>query len=349
MKIKLSNNKVIANNGKCFIIAEAGVNHNGNLKIGKQLIDLAVAAGADAVKFQTFLADEIILKDAPKAKYHIETTGSDQKLSWYDLLKTQEINFKMHKELINYCKKKKIIFMSTPYDKKSVDLLCRLNVEIFKIASTDSNNYQLIEYIAKKKKPVILSTAMSSFKEIQRSVMILKKYLKKNFALMQCTGSYPAPIQDANLRVIETFRKKFQCLVGYSDHVLGDTTAIASIPLGISCYEKHITINKKLPGPDHRASLNKSEFIELVKKIRLTETALGDGKKKIMLSEKNNVKKLKKFLVATNDILKGKKIKPSDISAKRTGGIGISASEYFEVIKKKSWNNFKKNKPIISK
>jgi N,N'-diacetyllegionaminate synthase len=343
MKIKLSNNKTISNNGKCFIIAEAGVNHNGNLKIGKQLIDLAVVAGADAVKFQTFVADEIILKDAPKAKYHIETTGSDQKLSWYDLLKTQEINFKMHKELINYCKKKKIIFMSTPYDKKSVDLLCRLNVEIFKIASTDSNNYQLIEYIAKKKKPVILSTAMSGFKEIQKSVMILKKYLKKNFALMQCTGSYPAPIQDANLRVIETFRKKFQCLVGYSDHVLGDSTAIASISFGISCYEKHITINKKLPGPDHRASLNKSEFIELVKKIRLTETALGNGVKKIMPSEKNNVKKLKKYLVATKDILKGQKIKPSDITAKRTGGMGISANHYFAVINKISLKNFKKN------
>jgi len=348
MKIKLSNNKAISNNGKCFIIAEAGVNHNGSLKIGRQLIDLAVAAGADAVKFQTFSADEIILKDAPKAKYHIETTGSNEKLSWYDLLKTQEINFKMHKELIRHCKKKNIIFMSTPYDKKSVDLLCRLNVEIFKIASTDSNNYQLIEYIAKKRKPVILSTAMSDMIEIQKAVKILKKYLKNNFALMQCTGSYPAAIDESNLKVIETFRKKFKCLVGYSDHVNGDIAALASIPFGISCYEKHITINKKLPGPDHRASLNKSEFVELVKKIRLVETALGDGVKKVMPCEKNNVKKLKKYLVATKDILKGQKIKSTDITTKRTGGIGVSASQYFSVKNKIAWKEFKKNK-IITK
>ena len=237
--------------------------------------------------------------------------------------------------------------MSTPYDKKSVDLLCRLNVEIFKIASTDSNNYQLIEYIAKKRKPVILSTAMSGFKEIQRSVMILKKHLKKNFALMQCTGSYPAPIQDANLKVIETFRKKFGCLVGYSDHVMGDAAAIASIPFGISCYEKHITVNKKLPGPDHRASLNKSEFTELVKKIRLAEIALGNGVKKIMRSEKNNVKKLKKYLVATKNIFKGRKIKSSDITAKRTGGIGISADKYFDIVNKIALRNFIKNSPLV--
>lgn len=348
MEIKLSNKKKISNN-QCFIIAEAGVNHNGSLKLAKKLIDIAAYSGADAVKFQTFLADEIILKNSPKAKYHIETTGSDKKISWYDILKKQEINLTMHKKLIEYCKKKKIIFMSTPYDKKSVDLLMKLKVELFKIASTDTNNYQLIEYIAKKKKPVILSTAMSSLKEIENSVKILRKYLGNNFVLMQCTGSYPAPVQDANLRVIRALRKKFRCLVGYSDHVIGDTTAIAAIALGISCYEKHITFDKKLPGPDHRISLNKIEFTKLVKNIRSTEIALGNGKKKIMNSEKDNAKLLKKNLVAQKNILKGKIIKPSDISAKRTGGIGISASEYFEVIKKKSWNNFKKNEPIISK
>jgi sialic acid synthase SpsE len=186
MTILLSYNKKISTNGKCFIIAEAGVNHNGSLKLGKKLIDIAVAAKADAIKFQTFLANEIILKKAPKAKYHLETTGSDKELSWYDLLKTQEISLKMHIELFNYSKKKKIIFMSTPYDKKSVDLLDKLGVEIFKIASTDANNYQLIEYIAKKRKPVILSTAMSNINEIKESVKILRKYLKNKFVLMQC-------------------------------------------------------------------------------------------------------------------------------------------------------------------
>jgi len=346
MKIKLKYKKKISTDKSCFIIAEAGVNHNGSLKIAKQLVDIAVEAKADAVKFQTFIADEIILKKAPKAKYHIETTGSDKTLSWYDLLKSQEISLKMHKELIRYCNKKKIIFMSTPYDKKSVDLLDSLGVQIFKIASTDSNNHQLIEYIAKKKKPVILSTAMSNIQDITESFKILKKYLKNNFVLMQCTGSYPAPIKDANLAVIDLFKKKFKCLVGYSDHVIDDTSVLAALGVGISVYEKHITINKKLPGPDHRASLNKIEFINLIKKIRNVESAIGDGVKRVMPCEIKNVKKLKKFLVAKKDIQKGKKITSDDITTKRTGGLGLSASKYFKILNKKSWKEFKINQPI---
>lgn len=346
MEIKLKYKKNISKNENCFIIAEAGVNHNGSLKIAKQLVDIAVEAKADAVKFQTFIADEIILKKAPKAKYHIDTTGSDKTLSWYDLLKSQEISLKMHKELIRYCNKKKIIFMSTPYDKKSVDLLDSLRVQIFKIASTDSNNHQLIEYIAKKKKPVILSTAMSNIQDITKSVKILKKYLKNNFVLMQCTGSYPAPIKDSNLAVINLFKKKFKCLVGYSDHVIDDSSVLAALGIGISVYEKHITVNKKLPGPDHRASLDKVEFINLIKKIKNVEIAIGDGIKKIMPCEIKNVKKLKKFLVAKKDIQKGKKITSDQITAKRTGGLGLSASKYFEILNKKSWKKFKINQPI---
>jgi sialic acid synthase SpsE len=345
-KINLSFNKSISCSGNCFVIAEAGVNHNGSIKISKNLIDIAVSAKADAVKFQTFSTDEIILEKAPKADYHIETTGSNQKLSWYNLLKSQELSYEAHVELINYCKKKRILFMSTPYDCKSVDMLERIGVEIFKIASTDASNYQLLEYIAKKRKPVILSTGMSSLKEIIKSVDILKKYLGTKFVLMQCTGSYPAPIEDANLGVIETYRKKFGCLVGYSDHVMGDLAAIASIPLGISCFEKHITVSKKMTGPDHRVSLNKNEFVKLVKKIRLVKAIIGDGEKKITQSEKKNVKKLKKYLVATKNIFKGQKIKSSDITAKRTGGDGISANEYFNVKNKKAWKNFKKNHVI---
>ena len=345
-KINLSFKKNISDNGKCFVIAEAGVNHNGSLKIAKKLVDIAVHAKADAVKFQTFLADEIILKKAPKARYHIETTGSDKSLSWYELLKSQEISIKMHKDLINYCNKKKIIFMSTPYDKKSADLLDNLGVKLFKIASTDSNNHQLIEYIAKKKKPVILSTAMSNFKDVESSFKILKKYLKNKFAIMQCTGSYPAPIEDSNLKVIDLYKKKFKCLVGYSDHVMDDSVVLAALGVGISIYEKHITVSKKLPGPDHRASLEKGEFINLVKKIRSVELAIGDGQKKIMPCERNNVNKLKKFLVANNNIPKGKRITSSDITTKRTGGLGLAASKYFKILNKKSWKNFKKNQPI---
>lgn len=346
MRIKLKYKKNISENDSCFIIAEAGVNHNGSLKIAKQLVDIAVEAKADAVKFQTFIAEEIILKKAPKAKYHIETTGSDKTLSWYDLLKSQEITLKMHKELISYCNKKKIIFLSTPYDIKSVDLLDSLGVQLFKIASTDSNNYQLIEHIAKKKKPVILSTAMSNIQDVTESFKILKKYLKNNFVLMQCTGSYPAPIKDSNLAVIDLFKKKYRCLVGYSDHVIDDSSVFAALGLGISVYEKHITVDKKLPGPDHRSSLNKNEFINLIKKIKNVESAIGDGIKRVMPSEIKNVKKLKKFLVAKKDIQKGKKITSDHITAKRTGGLGLSASKYYEILNKKSWKKFKVNQPI---
>ncbi len=342
-EIILSNKRKISDKDKCFIIAEAGVNHNGSIKLAKKLIDIAVEAKADAVKFQTFLADEIILKKAPKAKYHIETTGSDKKQSWFDLLKSQEINYEMHKEIIRYCKQKKIIFMSTPYDKKSTDLLDSLGMEIFKIASTDSNNHQLIEYIAKKKKPIILSTAMCNLDEVKKSVKILKKYLKNKFIIMQCTGSYPADSSEANIRVIKSYKKKFNCLVGYSDHVIENNAALGSIALGAKCFEKHITVSKKLKGPDHRASMEKRDFIKIVRDIRDLETALGDGSKKISFSEKNNISKLKKYFVAKENIKKGEKFTKENIVAKRTGGFGISADNYFKLLKKKSNKNYSVN------
>ena len=344
--IRLSYNKKIGYGQPCFIIAEAGVNHNGSLSLAKKLVDIAVKAKADAVKFQTFIADEIILKKAPKARYHIETTGSNKKLSWYNLLKSQEISIKMHKELIKYCKKKKIIFISTPYDKKSADLLENLGVEIFKIASTDTNNYQLINYISKKGKPVILSTAMSSYKEVVQSFKILKKNLKDKFAIMQCTGSYPAPLFEANLNVINTYKKQFQCLVGYSDHVLDDSAVLVACSMDIHCYEKHITVDKKLPGPDHRASCNKKEFIEIVKKIKKIERIKGSNIKEIVRCEKKNISKLKKFLVAEKDINLNEKLTDKNITFKRTGGKGISAAKYFEIIGKFAKKKYKKNSVI---
>ena len=344
--IKLSFNKKIANNGPCFIIAEAGVNHNGSLSLAKKLVDIAVDAKADAVKFQTFIADEIILKKAPKARYHVETTGSDKKQSWYQLLKSQEMTKIMHKELIKYCKLKNIIFMSTPYDYKSCDLLYELGVEIFKIASTDANNFKFIEYVSKKKKPVILSTAMANTEEVDLSFKILKKNLKNQFAIMQCTGSYPAPIEDANLNVIKSYKERFNCLIGYSDHVVDNCAALAAAAIGISCYEKHITVNKKLSGPDHRASLEKKEFIKLVKDIRKVEMILGSHQKKLSKSELPNVNKLRKYLVAGTNIFKGEKLNNYNMNFKRTGGRGISASNYYKIKGKKVKKNFTKNQII---
>jgi len=347
--IKLKNQKTISDQGPCFIIAEAGVNHNGNIKIAKQLVDIAVHARADAIKFQTFFADEIILQKSPKARYHIETTGSDKKLSWYNLLKSQEMSIEMHKEIISYCKKKKIIFISTPYDKRSVDLLDSLGVCIFKIASTDLNNHQLIEYVVNKKKPVILSTGMSTFDEVKKSLNILKKKIPGKFVLMQCTGSYPAPIYESNLAVINTYKDFFKCLVGFSDHVEGEEAAKIATSIGISVYEKHITVNKNLLGPDHRISIEKNEFKSLVNDIRRIERIKGKGLKFLTSSERNNRSKLRKFFVAKKEILIGHKLDNNNITCKRTGGKGISADNFEKILGSKVKRKIFKDQIITKK
>ena len=344
--IKFNNGKEISENSPCFIIAEAGVNHNGDIKIAKKLVDMAVECKADAVKFQSFFTDEVIIKKAPKAKYHIETTGDDNVQTWYNLIKSTEMDLKMHKDIVKYCKKKKIIFISTPYDFKSVDLLNRLNVEIIKIASTDTNNHPLIKYISKKNKPIILSTAMSNLNEVSESFEIIKKYSKKPVVLMQCTGNYPAPRYDSNLRVINGYKKKFKSLVGYSDHVLGNDAALAAISIGASVYEKHITIDKKLPGPDHRTSMNKNEFKILVNKIRDLEKILGKEKKQVMDSELENRKILRKFIVTKRDLIKGKKISQKDISIKRTGGKGLEPEMFEKILERRTKKIIPKDTPL---
>ena len=205
--------KKIGKNKPVFLIAEAGVNHNGSYEIGKKLIDVAVASGADAVKFQTFKADNIIIPKGPKAKYHLETTGSNSKLSWFELLKTQEISREMHIKLINYCKRKKIIFLSTPYDNESADLLDELGVSAFKIASTDNDNFPFLKYVAKKNKPIIVSTAMSNFHEVIEAEKTIKKTGNKQYAILQCTGNYPSKIEDSNIEVIESYINNLNVLL----------------------------------------------------------------------------------------------------------------------------------------
>lgn len=198
--------KIIGDNHPTFFIAEAGVNHNGSLQLAKELIDAASAAGADSIKFQTFKAGEISTRNAPKSSYHIETTGEDINGSWYDLLKSQEISEEMHYELVKYCQKKKIIFLSTAYSRLSAEFLDKLGVAAFKVASTDTNNIPFISYLAKIGKPIILSTAMSTFKEVKKSVDLIKKYNKK-LVVLQCTGNYPALLEDSNLMVLKTYKK----------------------------------------------------------------------------------------------------------------------------------------------
>ena len=339
-------NKTIGIGHPLFFIAEAGVNHNGSLKNAFKLIDIAKNAKADAVKFQTFNTDDIILKTAPKSKYHIRTTGSDESQTWYELLKTQELSFDMHKKIINYCNKKKIIFLSTPYDISSVDLLKEL-VPAYKIASTDNNNLPLIEYIAKKKKPMFISTAMASMEEIKETVKCVKKYLQNKFVLLQCTGNYPSRLSDTNLRVMKTYKKKFNCLVGYSDHTQEIINPIAATAMEASVYEKHFTIDKKLYGPDHAMSLSPKELKDTISLVRTTELVLGNKNKKVLISEKQNRLKLKKVLLLIKR-LKNTILNKKMISIKRPGD-GISPRYFNEISKYKILKDINKDTVIKKK
>jgi len=341
------NKKIIGHNYPCFIIAEAGVNHNGDMSLARQLIDVAFEAGADAVKFQTFIAEEIILQNAPKAQYHIQTTGGDKEQSWFELLKSQELNREQHIELIEYCKNKGIIFLSTPYDWKSIDLLDELKVPLFKVASTDANNLPLLRYMAKKGRPMILSTAMSNLDEIKNSVSLIKSEGLDELVVLQCTGSYPAPMDQLNITAMIQLSNECNVPVGYSDHAPGYNAAITAVALGACVYEKHFTISRDLPGPDHRASLEPKELKELIISIRLTESMLGDGKKQLMECEIANRSKLRKFIIARKDIKKDELFSNENLTTKRTGGEGLGPTQWDDLLGLKSPTKFHKNQPII--
>ena len=334
MKFKIANN-IVGDGYPVFFIAEAGVNHNGSIELGKKLIEIAKEAGADAVKFQTFKTENIITKTAPKSTYHIETTGSDADQSWFDLLKTQEMSKEMHIELIEHCKSVGIIFLSTPYDEESADLLDSLDVPAFKIASTDTSNVPLLRYIAKKGRPMIMSSAMSTMEEVETAVAAVREEGLNAVAMLQCTGNYPAKLTDTNLRVLQTYREELQCIVGYSDHTPDLINPIAATAMGANIYEKHFTVDRDLPGPDHRMSLNPEELKDTIQAIRNTETALGNPKKQVLEVEKENRIKLRKSVVANVFIKKGKTIKLEMLALKRPGH-GIQPIDINKVVGKKT-------------
>ncbi len=315
-----------------FIIAEAGVNHNGDIEMAKRLIDAAKDAGADAVKFQTFKAENLNTRTAPKSTYHVETTGS--KGSWFDLLKTQELDEAAHKTLIAHCRKKKILFLSTPYDEESADLLDALDVPAFKIASTDANNIPLLKHLAKKKKPILLSTAMCTLSEVKESVEAIAKAGCRDLVLFHCTANYPTKLEDGNLRAMATLMKSFPVPVGYSDHVPETYIPAAAVALGASAYEKHFTLDKNLPGPDHRASLEPQELKEMVNVIRGTENFLGNPEKKPLDCEKENRIKLRKSVVARQDLKKGERLTLKNLCVKRPAK-GLAPKFYEGMLGKK--------------
>jgi N-acetylneuraminate synthase len=310
-------NKLIGAAQPVFVIAEAGVNHNGDLKLARALIDVAVEAGADAVKFQTFQADRLATPNAPKADYQLQTTGDAE--SQFDMLRRLELSPDAHRELQSYCHERGIIFLSTPFDDVAVDLLDELGVPAFKISSGDLTNSPLLEHVASKGKPVILSTGMSELSELIEAVSVLNTAGCENPVLLHCVSNYPAAPAEVNLRAMQTMRSAFDVPVGFSDHTEGIDVALAAVALGACVIEKHFTLDRTLPGPDHRASLEPAELRELVRSIRRVETALGNGRKVPSASELETAKVARRSLVAARDIPAGVTLERSMVVMRRPG------------------------------
>lgn len=331
---------------RVFIIAEAGVNHNGSLNIAKKMIDAAKLSGADAIKFQTFKAQDIVTATAKKAAYQVVNTKDTS--SQCDMLKKVELKDSDFRSLADYARKKKIVFLSSPFDRGSVDLLDDIGVAAFKIASGEITNLPLIKYIAQKRKPIILSTGMSNLKEIKIAVDIIKAQGVKNIILLHCVSEYPVRLEDVNLKAIETLRDNFKLPVGFSDHTNGIATAAAAVAVGAIVIEKHFTLSRRMKGPDHKASLEPDEFEVMVSFVRQAEKALGSGVKKATKSEEQIKKYVRKSIVAKINIPEGVKISSAMLDMKRPG-TGIPPAYLNSVLGKKTKQMIKKDSLISFK
>jgi N,N'-diacetyllegionaminate synthase len=310
--------RLVGENKPCFIIAEAGVNHNGDFTLAKKLIDAARKAGADAVKFQTFVTENLVTRGAAKADYQKETTAFSE--SQFDMIKKLELPKKAWGKLSAYAREKGIIFLSTPDDKESADLLDTLDVPAFKIGSGEITNLPLLKYISQKKKPIILGTGMSNLSEIEEALEVIRNEGTEDIILLHCVSSYPAKPQDMNLNAMATLKNAFKVPVGLSDHSLGITIPIAAATLGACVIEKHFTLDKNLPGPDHQASMEPKELEQLVQAIVDVQKALGNGIKKPSAEENKNKKVVRRSIVTKIDIPKGIVITGEMIDTKRPAG-----------------------------
>ena len=328
------------------IIAEAGVNHNGDIEIAKSLVDVAADAKVDIIKFQTFSAERQVTSIAPKAQYQKEGSNSDE--SQFLMLKKLELSAEMHLELINHCEIRKIGFLSTAFDIKSVDFLNGLNQNIFKIPSGEITNLPYLRHIGRIGKPILLSTGMSTLHDVESALNVLEKSgtPRNKITVLQCTSSYPAPKNEVNLNAMITFKRELNVAVGFSDHTLGIEISLAAVALGATVIEKHFTLDRSLPGPDHKASLEPNELKELVVAIRNIELSLGDGIKKVMPSEIKNINIARKSLVAKININKGDFFTSENITAKRPG-TGISPMLWDQTIGKIATRNYKLDDLII--
>lgn len=327
---------------KVLIIAEAGVNHNGSLELAKKLVDAAKEAGADIVKFQTAKLESLVSKSAPMAEYQKNNIGSES--SQREMLKKLLLSFEDFVELQKYCAKKEIEFLSTPFDIESIRFLKDM-VDVWKVPSGEITNLPYLVEIAKTKKPIIMSTGMCEMEEIEAAVELLQKHGAGELTLLHCNTQYPTPYEHVNLLAMNELRDKFRVPVGYSDHTPGIEVPVAAVALGAVVIEKHFTLDKNMPGPDHKASLEPQELSEMVRLIRNIEKAMGDGKKKPSMSETPNKAVARKSIVAAKEIKKGEIFTEENLTTKRPGN-GISPMKWYEVLGQKAPCDFAEDEII---
>ncbi|NQX81168.1 MAG: N-acetylneuraminate synthase [Flavobacteriaceae bacterium] len=331
---------------KVYIIAEAGVNHNGDINLAKKLIDVAVESNADAVKFQTFKAENLVSKKASKADYQLETTEGAE--SQFEMIKKLELDLDTHKILIDYCNSKNIEFLSTPFDLESIDLLFSLGIKTFKIPSGEITNLPYLEKIGKLNLSVILSTGMSTLADVESAFNVLldNGTDKNNITILHANTEYPTPYKDVNLNAMLTMGQAFGVKYGYSDHTLGIEVPVAAVAMGASVIEKHFTLDKTMEGPDHKASLEPEELKQMVLSIRNIEQSMGSFVKKVSDSERKNMLIARKGIVANVEIKKGDILTKENLHIKRTGSESISPMRWYEVIGKTAIKDFNEDDTI---
>lgn len=332
----------MGNEKSVIIIAEAGVNHNGSLHLAKEMVEKAKAAGADYIKFQTFIPEELVTCRAEKAQYQKVQTGDTSQL---EMLRSLALSNEEFATLKNYCDQFGIGFLSTPFDFKSIEFLCSFNMDYWKVPSGEITNLPYLEKIGKTQKKVILSTGMSEIDEIRAAVDILEKNGSSDITILHCNTEYPTPFTDVNLLAMKQIESIFHKAVGYSDHTQGIEIPIAAVALGAKVIEKHFTLDRTMEGPDHRASLEPDELSSMVKAIRNVEAALGGGKKKRTASEENNINIVRKSIVAAKSIKAGEIFTEDNITVKRPG-TGISPMEWHHILGNAATKNYDPDEPI---
>lgn len=336
-------NMVVGDGNSVFIIAEAGVNHNGDINIAKKMIDKAAFAGVDAIKFQTFKTEKLVTGYADMAGYQKCNIGKVD--SQFNMLKKLELSYENFIEIQQYCKHKKIMFLSTPFDFESADFLWSIGIEAFKISSGDLTNIPFLKHISKFDKPILLSSGMATLSEIEEAINAINFLENKQIAVLHCTSNYPAELENVNLNAINTIKNAFKIVSGYSDHTEGIIIPVAAVALGANIIEKHFTLDKHMVGPDHKASLSPDELKDMVTAIRNVEMALGNGIKKFTSSEVDTMKVARKSIVASRYIKSGECIKIIDLDYKRPG-TGLSPKFYNYIVGKKTNRDIKMDEQI---